>query len=503
MIRSCRRYASILSVESFPEQLVKEVQFNGWSPSLDSRLVKNLQRFSPRQCALILNGISRKCEFQTSRRLVHLLSQKLSAVMSDLTLRDLALVIHAMSKLSLRNEIFISESLEAIERKIKMTPQHTNKTVSATALISRSIVKMNLIGDGSFLNDVKTRHLPNWLSEGLVNEIDAVTFLPLVLENPQVSKDLVAVIQSPEVKASAVFILGKAERHGIVPANWWKELDEAFDSNLNLGKKVQAFSGISVLFPRPDPSLASRWVSKLTQDLLSSAETQKQLIFLTVSAMTRFVEILPQDEMISFVEQILNYPEKPKEFAIILNCLAAMRLQLPLMFKAKIEQQIISGRAEVDAHSFPIIISSLTRLGEEQLVVKMLHAFSPSREQICVGLTNQGRDLALMAIASIWDLQRGEIVLGDWLETLLLSPRENLAKKMSIESTSQARIVQSMLGIELVNIASVAVSPNIISSFHSQVAETIRSVVTEEGAIDLNAIDDRTGYEIDIRIQRT
>ena len=124
MLRSCVRFGSVV-VQSLPEQLVKEVQSSGWSRGVDSRLTKNLHRFSPRQCALILNGLSRHSQgadqhndsLAQTRRLVFLLSQKLMPEMSQLTLRDLALIIHGMWKLGLRNEIFISESLEAVERK--------------------------------------------------------------------------------------------------------------------------------------------------------------------------------------------------------------------------------------------------------------------------------------------------------------------------------------------------------------------------------------------------
>ena len=510
MFRSCHRVAPIL-IDSLPEQLVKEVQSSPrFTQTLESRLIKNLPRFSPRHCALILNGLTRTTSSEIpTRRLVHLVSQKLMSSMRDLTLRDLALVIHGMSKLGLRNEIFISESLEAVQRKLRTTPQHSNKTVSAAALICRSIVKLNLAGDGSLLNEVKTLYLPRWFDEGIVNEIDAITLFP-IFEDVEILQKFASIIESVELRSSAVFSCAKRGITEIVPNEWWAGIDAQFPT-LPLAKQVQALYGLSVLNSRYDKQVISRWFLILQPHLLTNFSNNKQLVFLTITAITRLAEILPQYEMVSFMENVVNCLDdsvNAKEISIILNCMAGIRLEVPGSFRHRIDSRLTDPRGQLnhlDSHSFPIIVSSLIQLGENELCGKILHVFFASRDRLVRGLTNQGTDLLLMSIASLWDLNRSDTTLHDWIELLLRSKISNENSSESCaESSSQIRIVQSILGICLQGTSTPAAqSPNIVSVFHSQVAETMRSlgkVPGETKKIELNAVDNFTGYEIDIRI---
>ncbi len=77
----------------------------------------------------------------------------------------------------------------------------------------------------------------------------------------------------------------------------------------------------------------------------------------------------------------------------------------------------------------------------------------------------------------------------------MLLPRKR-AGDLSSESACQIRIVSAIRGDELVTTA-VPSSPNIVSSFHSQVANTVRELVPK---IELNWIDTTTGYEVDILV---
>ena len=157
------------------------------------------------------------------------------------------------------------------------------------------------------------------------------------------------------------------------------------------------------------------------------------------------------------------------------------------------------------SHAFPLIINSLAQLDETDLLVKILRALSPCRELILPGLTNQGRDLALMALASILDFHNTDIVLIEWLKLLVDMSQDtkttsNTVSLVSEKSTSQIRIVRAIFGVGSDLSLPPPGSPNIVSSFHAQVAESVRGVIDPANSIQLNAIDSYTGYEIDIRI---
>ena len=481
-----------MSVDSLPEQLVREVQKTVTiNPYLESRITKNIHRFSPRQCALILNGFSRAIQ-PPSRRTLHLLSQKLVAEMAHLTLRDMALVMHAISKFGIRHEIFVAASLGSVERKLQKTNVHTNKTVSATALICRSIVKLNLIGDGLLLRNVKNEYLSKWLEQGIVNEIDAVTLIPLVDEREQ-RNALLSLIESPTVKVSAAFILSKK---GVsVPSTWWSEIDENW-STLTLVKKVHAFYALSIAtLDHKTIPLARAWFNDIinqSQDI--SLSENKQVFFLLISAITRLVEILPEPRMVDFVTQSASF-DTVKELAIVLNCLAGIRIELSSDLRAKIFE-ILDRRGEIDSHSFSIMVSSLARLGEFELVRKILDWCYTDREKFGHQMTDQGCDLSSLAIASVWDLDRDDQVLLDWLN-VLLSRNPKAEESSSPESASQKRIVSSIIGSQMAASISPPTSPIIVSSFHSQVANTVEQLVSK---INLNSIDATTGYEMDILI---
>lgn len=276
-------------------------------------------------------------------------------------------------------------------------------------------------------------------------------------------------------------------------------------------KTVQFFNALTILLPSK-----SEWIIKEYDRVMAShagtpEDTHKyrSIIMMALSGATRAVEILDtkdMEELVSLAWTLPGLVTDPQGISVILNCMTAANIRVEKNRK-EIEEICFSPR--VDSHSFSLLVNSFARLDKVDLILLLLHVQQDRMDELICGMTEQGKDVTILALSSVLDILSGvnqEVnVLRMWIESLLETSRSAPLPERaeSIAQRKQAYCILEFHGYSIsgreVTGSNIFGSRNpIVSKFHSNVLDSLRTILPLNRNLTVNLVEPKTGYEIDI-----
>ena len=510
---------------ALPERVVMDCQAlsriggsttSSW-PTVEKTIVRNMDRFSPHQLALCLSAVARG-GYQ-SRKLVHSISLQLGKSQDELSLKDLALVVNAFSKMGIKNEVFLTCAIPAIIRKVKYN-QHV--FVSPAVLILDGYSKLGFLGDGTLVHVILDRISELISEEGRVNPIDAVTVLRSLSRMDPASipsmdaiiTRLLGVVSSgdPVLAVSALSALGKlasiVQMSPGVTAEI-RRLEQIATSNLRTlthFKLVQLMHALSVLHPTGDAVMGCFTEAVRVRGSQIFESSHESLVILLMAAVNRMVERIWTEDILTLMSVIPVDSLSPVGFAVFVNLRSTVNLQLDDSHRGLILNTLDKP---LDAHTVAVLINSLSKLDEFELVTELIGWIPPSRELVN-SMTPQAIQTCLLAVSMWLDVVRlgphsptVETAYRQWLAELVKANGIRGKSQASPESLTQLRIVDVLNGACVSGESHSTTSPrppSVVSPFHRQVIDAISSINTEPQTLTVNAVEPVSGYEIDILV---
>jgi hypothetical protein len=485
--------------DSFPSSSIRESDF------LVHQLRKLIPDFTPRQLAVSLNSIARGQLFDKSNRryFVHAICERLSQSCSSLTLKDYALVLNALGKLGIKNEVFLTNAIGVIGRKISGMKISRNINIAPVSLILDAYTRLGFYGDGQVIDSCVgvVREHPD-----KVGSIDAITILRAISRLPQsmVPRDLVPDLISKLSSVDHVI-------HGLSSLSrmdcTWDELlvgsmvSRIEVSGLSVFQSIQFLNALSVLSPRNAKEVVSHVCGRL--DELGDTSDPAGAVVLVISALTRLNENISKDFLVGIISKLADLPFLDSNgICLVVNLSSSVNLPLTVDLRKRVKDAMISG----DSQSMSVLIHSLSKLEEVELLIELLH-LPTDVKTLCRGMTDQGRSMALLSVSWLLDVMHACKMpvshhVARWRDELvpLVIPgncRESQSQYQLIQTIGKSNGWSQMDGLRKADLPR---SPSVISSFHRDVLACLQNVVGSEQC-STNFIDSHTGYEIDIRLR--
>jgi hypothetical protein len=520
----CSRLVSVTeSVVSDIQKASASPRTTCWTRLLD-RAVKNLTRLTSRQQVVLLHSLSRRglSAIPEERRLVHRISMQLSEHIPHLSLKEIALAVNAFAKMGIKNEVFLTHSMDVVRRRLNGLKKHstpisapTTSTIhpsNSVALILSGYSKLGVESD--LFQYVFDECVPLWLCT--MNELDAVSFLNVAirsgvrLREESVVDSLVSLLSSPDLMITGLSLVAKSADSKI-PKLSIVRLVRGLSclpdlTTLDSYKVIQGFHGLSSVPTVPSIDLI-RWFNEAGERIVSIESTSdKQTlgnVVVFLSAIGKSAEKLSRDDTVAMVKKIeskfgphLDIPG----MSVLVNTMAS--LDLPIWESTR---RVLSGivSSPLPSHAFGVLCLSLMQLDEISLVARLLTSPHSPRD-ILRSSSIQSIDSILFA--TVWLRDRVESfpeiteLLARW--TAMLDPMvgRNRFTDQPVASRTQHRIIRALRRQgELEPIESFHGASNIVSRFHREVCSVVETVVDER--VSINIIDRTTGYEMDILLE--
>jgi len=492
----------------------------GDSPIFFERQIsRNLNRFSPRQLTVCLNGLVRSAAY--SRPVVLSISSRLNETLAKLTLKDLATVVNAFARIGLKNEIFLSDAYTRVLRKSK------DAELAPLVLLLDGYAKLDLLPSFELLEIIKKKIQH---SDAVVKPIDAVTLLRAVARVDQADRirsiipNILASISASagediDMKISGLVNLAKLNLLATEEELIEKIIVDvhACSRERSFFRSIQFFFALAHLGASREIQLdlVNEIVSRINGEsgVWESCRDPESACVLLVSALTRSVESLPFGQIDFLASSVRRFLTKPESFAVFVNLKSSVNAALTAADRADIARLFTQSTKLLEPQSFSLFLNALTKLEEFELVFELLSSQDYNSRSFLIGLTDQAVHTSVLALTFLADILLGlEISLPnlrslciEWIEKLLELRSSN--QHWPKESVTQMRIVRAIclsnseLGIFSKSVPSCNLefeNPNHVSNFHREVLHALPDQITLP-----NITDRRTGYEIDILLDDT
>ena len=483
-------------------------------PKLEKQITKSVSQLTARQLAICLGSIAR-APIVAPRRLVFLLTEKLVALESELTLKDYAVILNALAKLGIRNEIFLVQSLHPVIRKIKNS---SCINLPAVVLVLDAYSRLGNYGDGTVLETAMAvlRDQKDELSGiDIVSILRAVSRLPNDIFSPEIVEAFLqklTEIDDVNHSVSGLVALSKLQHAPSGSTNSVvKKVVNEFDS-LSLPRKIQACSAISVLSPREAVSVIEKVIELIGNDpeiLDKECANPHSAAILLLSAITkiheqlRFVDI---ERVISLLQSVIP-DDDPSGLSAIINLHSCVNLALNEGVRNRLTEIIDRGLLS-DPQTVAVLVNALAKLEELELLASLFHLF-PDQENVRTlvrGMSEQGQLMTLLGIVQLVDICRIPNSVW-WMEELVNCLA--VSRASPVESITQLRIIQSVVrtnpkfanlrGVfERIKVPPIQHGESKISKLQQQVVDAVTQLNVNRPRV--NAVDPVTGYEIDILV---
>ena len=487
------------------------------SPSIDrleKQVTRSLSEFSPRQLSVSLNSIARGRLFEKSqrRRIVLMMCEQLAAKSSQLTLKDFALILNALSKLGIRNEMFLTNSINTIVRKLTGMAASGNVNTSAASLILDAYSRLGFYGDGKVIEACIITLRENTDKATGIDSLIAIRALARLPEGTirQIANlddlivSLLVLIEDPAHLISAFVGLSKLTPNvpALVSNTCVRSLLTQTAGQLGSAeffRMVQFLNAVAIL----DPVLAVNVANDTLLPRLTEPQWTEQcddpssVAILLISAVTRIHERLQTNVLTSIIASMESVPLDPTGVGMLVNLCACINLELDTGLMDRLSGALPS--IAQSPQSVSLVINALAKLDCIELLVQLLGSIGDIRSTVR-GMTEQGQLVSLLAIAQSADRQSCGL-LNLWISVL---STEVAHRSKCRESLSQLRLISVLLGNkDLLPKNSVMESrdASVVSGFHKDVLQSLTQVLDEPGPkLIINHIEPTTGYEIDIFI---
>ena len=481
-------------------------------PLLEKQISKCLSQFTARQVSISLGAIAR-APIVPPRRLAFLLTEKLTALEKDLKLKDYAVVLNALARMGIKNELFLLQSLGPVVRKIRNSP---TANIPAIVLVIDAYSRLGSFGDGQVF-DAGIAVLGERQQE--LSGLDIVTLLRALARIPDIFvprnfllnlTGLLPKVEDVNLCVSGLVALSKHPR--VDPESYRRLVDRVFldlDS-LTVHKKMQACSGLSVLEPakavKPLMQLVEFVIENPEQFKVECTNPQSGAIVL-LAAVTRVHEKLNFEIVENFLRfsQTLIDSENVAGLSAVVNLYSCVNLGLTDELRDRISVALNEGKIR-NPQTVSVLVNALAKLEEIELVMELIQSFGNRDEvrQVCRGMTEQGQLMTFLGTLQLVDISKFPGCEW-WIESLVsclavssTSPSESLSQLRIISSLANTgpRLVEFRPKFKELRIPSLGKGEARVSNFHKQVLESV-SLVSERKS-RVNFIDPSTGYEIDV-----
>ena len=489
---------------------------------LEKQILRNLNTYTPRQLCICFNGLARSATY-TRPALLSIVCE-LNKALPKLTLKDIAMVVNAFARIGLKNEIFLAEALPRIIRKAR-----DQNNIPALVLLLDGYAKLDLLPNSEFV-DLVTEKFKTSADE--IKPIDAVTVLravsrmgrdikvanledvfPLILESIKNCGNV-------ELKLSGLSNLtrltGKVSFDSSHHLQCLIKSVEDSIHELSLFHLIQFLNAVT----HSDRSnllvheILDRIILKLEPQWSRSIKDPESASVLLISACTRCAEYIPLKKIQLILSTVGAFSTRPETWAVLLNLKATINIPLSDAERSRIAEGATHWK--LDGHAFSLLLASLVKLEELELVLLLLSSHDCNDRQFLFSLTDQASHTSLLALSCVLvnlleteclDMQR--LVL-DWIEKLM--HLSHVQQTIARESLNQLQITRAILSSNnslksymhhsifypLKNYSTVN-DKKIVSVLHKEVLDTMNMIWIESGMqIIVNSTEQNTGYEIDI-----
>lgn len=488
---------------------------------VEGQIFKNLSSFSGRQLVLTMSALARS-DFRSRRLMLALSQQVMGEVQSTLTLRDYSVIVNALAKLGLRNEIFLVSAIPAILRKVRVSPA---ASVGSIALVLDGYTKLGFLGDGKLMTGCLEAIAARMDS---VKPVDATTVLRAIsrlspLEQatvpPAIVVALMNLVEGEFVIPCLTAVAKLSVRSDTILDETSKLVRDVLGDGLDdvaAGRLIHAFNAISVLGTKDDQQrVFSHVISRLRAGKLwSECSNEVSAIVLCLSGMTRCAEALLLAETDELIQSILPRVSELGHVgvSVLVNLFSVINSPLPLSVRDYLEHVDFS---EFGGQAFVVLLNAFSKLDEIEFLVRLVADVPPSRE-VLKDITDQGAHMALLALVQFLDRFAGLPVGGGEVVQSLVQWIDALAGVGTgvgcVQSDSQLRIVSAIVSSSRFLGSVLAPSTQrilrqakvnklegepVISRFHQSVIEAVLGIGE---IVEVNALDAYTGYEMDLCI---
>ena len=496
---------------------------NEWS-NLERQIRKFIRQFTSRQMSLCLSSIAR-IPFPISgdrRRLVLQLTENLNT--TELTLKDFAAVLNSFAKMNIKNEIFLTNSIPFIIRKLRASSPSIS--VPAVVLILDSYSRLGFFGDGQVVDE--TLRILNTHKESLshldaVSVIRAISRLPTDIIDRNKGLEFVDHLLSSLTDASrdlklSVIVSVSKFRMSLSPclSLLIEDILAAGIEELRFYQLVNACNAFSLISPSHAVTVSSVIHSKLSSSgnmWREECSNVASSMVLLLSAMTRLNEQLPLTEILSVIDSVSQTDLGVAGLCVLVNLHATINLQFDGGIRALVEEAISNGKIEYSCHTFSVFVNSLAKLDEIELLLFLFDSVSGQTQRMVREMTEQGHLMTLLGASYLID-SVGHRLNTDNMKNLMTWYRvlyDRVPVSTASEGISQLGIISAIAktnplirksGCREITFPDRKERDSKVSSFQQQVVDSVR-LLTGGPAYDLhvNAVEPVTGYEMDISFQ--
>jgi hypothetical protein len=440
-----------------------------------------------------------------------MMCEQLTAKSSQLTLKDFALIFNALSKLGIKNEMFLTNAINIIVRKLKGMAKSGNVNTSAASLILDAYSRLGFYGDGTVIDACITALRDNTGKATGIDSLIAIRALARLSQDtvkfiPQLEDLLVSLlVRIEEHNHIITAVVGLSKISTVIPAiianTCVKSILTRIAGELESApffRLVQFLNATSIL----DSSLAVKIVNDVLIRRLTDSNWTEQcedassVAVLLISAITRINERLRPNVLTSIVRWLESRHLDPTGMSMLVNLCSCINLELSRSLADQVMETIpsIVGSSQ----SVSLMINALAKLDSIELLIELLGSVSDTRTTVR-GMTEQGQLVSLLAIAQLGD-RKSFPLLDQWISVLV----QHIAPSSKCrESLSQLRLISVLLKrtdlLPKIHVMD-STSVSIVSGIHTEVLESLTGILDHNMVI--NNIDPTTGYEIDIFIDR-
>lgn len=482
---------------------------------LERQVTRYLCEFSSRQLSVSLNAIARGQLFEAPhrRRIVHMMCEQLTAKSSQLTLKDFALIFNALSKLGIKNEMFLTNSINIIVRKLRGMANSGNVNTSAASLLLDAYSRLGFYGDGTVIDACITALRDN---TGKATSIDSLIAIQALARLPEITLKTIPqldvfleslLVRIDEHSHMIPAVVGISKISTVLPAiganTCVKILLTRIAGELKSAtffRLVQFLNATSIL----ESSLAVKIVNDVLMRRLTDSKWTEQcddassVAVLVISAITKINERLRPNVLTTIVNSLESGQLDPTGMSMLVNLCSCMNLELSMSLSYQVMETI--PKIIKSSQSVSLMINALAKLDSIELLIELLGSVSDIRTTVR-GMTEQGQLVSLLAIAQLAD-RHSILLLNQWISVLI--QQISLKSSKCRESLSQLRLISVLLKrtdlLQKYDFMD-SRSLSIVSGFHTEVLESLTPILGYHNLV-VNHIDVTTGYEIDIFIDR-
>lgn len=482
----------------------------------ERQISRSLNRLTPRQLCICLNGLVRSGV--SSRSVLLSIAGELNEALPKLGLRDMAMVVNAFAKMGLRNEIFLSQALPRILRKGK---NHPSDVLSPLVLALDAYAKLNVVPFIELVDLVKQ----NMQSpEVVIKPIDAVAFLRAVarlgsgvnISNDQILM-LVESIRSSEdldLKVSGLCNLGKLKVSYTLCEVLYLDLKPRI-SELSLFRIIQFLFASNHITKNDDHRftkvLVDSIAKRIVHEELHLCKDPESAAVLLLSGLTKSSEQIYIQKLDLLISHLQGFLKSPESIATLLNLKATINMPLSQEDRLLVSD-ILHRRTliKINSHSFSLLLNALVKLEELELVFDLLALQDLTDRNFLFSISDQAIHTCLLALCCLADHNLPGILRDMCLEWIkkLIELTSRASAPFPEESFTQLRIARAILAskpslqimLDISFLHRERINPNFVSPFHREVLKSLEDIHTNRSTT-INGTDPETGYEIDILLK--